>query len=45
MGKREIKALLVVLLILIGIGYAVIRSGLNINGTTHVQSASWDVHF
>ena len=42
---RKIRAGLLLLLILIGIGYAVIRSGLNINGTTHVHSASWDVHF
>ena len=42
---RKIRAGLLLLLILIGIGYAAIRSGLNINGTTHVMSNTWDVHF
>ena len=43
--NSEMKILLVALIVLIGIGYAAIRSGLNINGTTHVQNATWDVHF
>ena len=42
---RKIRAGLLLLLILIGIGYAVIRSGLNINGITHIQGNTWDVHF
>lgn len=45
MRKSEIRALLFAVLILIGIGYASIRSGLNINGITHVNTINWDVHF
>lgn len=45
MTKREAKTLLFALVIFIGIGYAAIRSGLNINGITHVNSVNWDVHF
>ena len=43
--KRNMKAILLTLLVLIGIGFAVIRSNLNIIGTTNVHSSSWDVHF
>ena len=45
MGKKEAKILLAALIVLLGIGYAAIRSGLNINGTTHVMNNTWDVHF
>ena len=45
-GKNDMfKILFIVLIICITIGYAAIRSGLNINGTTHVKNATWDVHF
>ena len=45
MSKKEAKILLAALIVLLGIGYAAIRSGLNINGITHVQGNTWDVHF
>ena len=42
---KKVKIALVTLLILIGLGYAALRAGLNINGTANVASSSWDVHF
>ena len=29
----------------LGVGYAVIRSNLQITGSAHVQNANWDIHF
>ena len=43
--KDNIKGVLVVLLLIIGLGYAYINSDLNINGTAQVNSANWDVHW
>ena len=43
--KKKLKLLLLILALIISIGYAAIRSGLNINGTTHVMNNTWDVHF
>ena len=43
--KKNTKLILLLLLICITLGYAALRTGLNINGTTHVMSNTWDVHF
>ena len=45
MRKENVRVLMIALIVLIGLGYAALRSGLNINGTTHVAGATWDVHF
>ena len=45
MRKEHVRVLLLALLVLIGVGYSALRSGLNINGTTHVEVPVWDVHF
>ena len=42
---KKVRTALIILVVLIGLGYAALRSGLNINGITHVQNATWDVHF
>ena len=43
--KKNTKLILLVLLVCITLGYAALRTGLNINGTTNVSSASWNVYF
>ena len=43
--KKKTRLILLTLLVCITLGYAALRTGLNINGTTNVSSASWDVHF
>ena len=43
--KKSTKLVLLVLLVCITLGYAALRTGLNINGTANVASSSWNVHF
>ena len=42
---KKLKIGLLILVMLIGVVYAALRTGLNINGTTHLQNTRWDVHF
>ncbi len=44
-NKDNIKTFLVLLIVVLGIGYAYINSDLNINGTAQVNHANWDVHW
>ncbi|MBP5679125.1 MAG: hypothetical protein J6X28_04785 [Bacilli bacterium] len=43
--KKYIFFLLLFLIVIISVGYAVIQSGLSINGTSQIHDVSWDVHF
>ena len=43
--KKQILFIAVLLLTLVGIGYAAIQSNLNINGTAGIVDAKWDIHF
>ena len=43
--KKNTKLILLLLLVCITLGYAALRTGLNINGTANVSSSSWNVHF
>jgi len=45
--KRNSFIIAVLLLLLIGltVGYAVLSQTLTINGTTHIEKATWDIHF
>lgn len=47
MKKQNKKILLIISLILlfIGVGYALLSSTLNINGSTIINGNTWDVHF
>ena len=42
--KDNIKILLFILVLVLGIGCAYINSDLNINGTAQINSSNWDVH-
>lgn len=46
-NKRNNKGLVLLLLLILGIsiGYAALTANLNINGTSTIGKASWDVHF
>ena len=43
--KKNTKLILLLLLLCITLGYAALRTGLNINGTANVSSSSWNVYF
>lgn len=43
--KKYMFAILLLLIAGISIGYAALTTTLNINGTTTIEKASWDVHF
>ena len=43
--KKNTKLVLLLLLVCITLGYAALRTGLNINGTANVSSSSWNVYF
>ena len=43
--KDNIKIILIILVVSLGIGYAYINSDLNINGTAQVNSANWSVYW
>ena len=43
--KNNIVPIFVGLIILLGIGYAYLNSGLSINGTTNISNASWNVYW
>lgn len=44
-GYKKYALLLVLLLLFVSVGYAVLNTTLNINGTSTVGKVSWDVHF
>ena len=43
--KKYTFAILLLLIVSISIGYAIISSSLNINGTTAINNPTWDIHF
>ncbi len=43
--KINLKIVLIVSLLLITIGYASLQANLNINGTSIIANARWDIHF
>ena len=42
---KNTRMLMLILLMLLGIGFAALAANLKINGTVSIDSASWDVHF
>ena len=44
-GKKVVLSLLALFLLTITVGYAALRTTLNINGTSKINNATWDVHF
>lgn len=43
--KNGFYGMLILLILGIGIGYAILTTNLSINGITYINNASWDVHF
>ena len=43
--KKQILLIAVLLLTLVGIGYAALQSNLNIIGLANIPNAKWDIHF
>ena len=43
--KQNIKLLILVLFLLLGIGYAALTAELKVDGTVNVSKSTWDVHF
>ena len=43
--KRKVKVILLIMILCITVGYAALTSNLTINGTSNINSASWDVHW
>ena len=43
--NKKLKLMALILVLVITLGYAALRTGLNINGTANVSSSSWNVHF
>ena len=43
--KKNILVLLLVLLCSLGLGYALLRTNLTINGTSKIKGNTWDIHF
>ena len=43
--NKKTKIVLLILVLCITLGYAVLRTGLNINGIATIPSVSWDVYF
>ncbi len=43
--KTKIMIILVILLLGLTIGYAILSSNLNINGTSTISNPTWDIHF
>ena len=44
-GKKVVLSLLALLLLTITVGYAALSTTLNINGTSKINNATWNVHF
>ncbi len=44
-SKKFVLALLVLLLLTVSVGYSALSTTLNINGTSKINNATWDVHF
>ena len=43
--KKTIRISILILILLIGIGYAALKTTLKIDGTVNVDKTTWDVHF
>ena len=43
--RKNILVLLLVLLCSLGLGYALLRTNLTINGTSKIKGNTWDIHF
>ena len=43
--RKNILVLLLVLLCSLGLGYALLRTNLTINGTSKIKGNNWDIHF
>ena len=43
--KQNIRLLALILILLLGIGFAALAANLKIDGTVNVAKTSWDVHF
>ena len=43
--KKNIKTLALILMLLLGIGFAALAANLKIDGTVNVSKVSWDIHF
>ena len=43
--KKTLSFIIVLVLMCLGIGYAYLTTTLSINGTTDIDSNTWDVHF
>lgn len=43
--KKVLTSIFILLVLIIGIGYAYLNSNLSINGITEISSNTWDIHF
>ena len=43
--KDNIKIILILLVVCLGIGYSYLNTELNINGTANINNVNWDVHW
>ena len=43
--KKTIRISLLILILLLGIGYAALTAKLKVDGTVHIDKTTWDVHF
>ena len=43
--KKTIRISILILILLIGIGYAALKTTLKVDGTVNIDKATWDVHF
>lgn len=43
--KKTIRIVVLILILLIGIGYAALKTTLKVDGTVNIDKATWDVHF
>lgn len=43
--RKNCLFILLILLLVISVGYAILVTDLNINGSTNIKKATWDIHF
>ena len=43
--RKNTKLILIILLLCITIGYAILSSNVNINGSSKIKNATWNIHF
>ena len=43
--KQSVVSIIVNLILILGIGYAIIQSNLNINGTANMGAPTWNIHW